>query len=668
VSQVGSIYINLLADTARFTSGINNASNQLSRFANQVDGALRQVERGLQQFGARMTTRVTLPIVGFGVAAMKAADQNKKAQESIERMGLQAQKALEPVGRVLIDTLERARPAIEQGIRFVNGLAQAFADLDPKTQRMIVAAAGLAASVGPVSLALAAATTGVRAFSTVLLVPIANLARVTAAATLSAAALSRFALAAGGVAVAFTGFTFGQTLYDQFRWVQEGAANFVWGVQRGLAAVQLAADTMVAHVKAAFADLMKLFSRVGGADWMFDALSAIDQQTANSYARWARQFDGAAIGDLGNLDDTLARLNTEFDARKKEIDQIRSITMGSIAQTFEGPNAQTFDPAGKFFENWRANMATVRSSLEAALDPSDLTAGYDALLAKIQSLLESGSLPFVQTRQEAEAAAKAIDENARAMDRLLERAKAIRADVRPDEVIAERLRELEQLRDLFPQIISADVFEDAAKKISGVVEKVQKRVETFGDKLRDTISGFANDAGDALARFAVRGEGSFKELAEAWAEQLLSMALTTQAFKPLFDALGTGLGGLFGATTPTPPNTDVSPKLAGGGIITKPTYFSSGRGVGVMGEAGPEAVMPLSRMREFMRPAGDGVVVQIIDQRGSGQRPEVSRTRSGDGRDLVKIVIRDTVQELIGTGGMDKPLGRRFGLRPRPQY
>lgn len=658
MSQVGSIYINLLADTAKFTSGINKASNQLSRFANQVDGALKQVEKGLQQFGAKMTTRVTLPIVGFGVAAMKAADQNKKAQESIERMGLQAQKALEPVGRVLIDMLERARPSIEQGIRFVNGLSKAFENLDPATKRAIVGTAALTAAIGPASIALAAATTAVRTFSTGLLVPITNLAKFATATVASSKALSFMVGAVSAVGVALAGFSAGQTLYKEFRFIQEAGQWVVTALDKMTASVEWAADRIAVQLKRPFQDLAQFLS-TDGMQGFLKGVGAFNP-AANMVAAAAKSFavPDTAVAQLQMLDQTL-------ETRMNEIEAVHKQVMSDIADSFAGLERQPVTAGSlglSYINQLTENLKELQKQLGLSMNIPELDLGIDGLIAKFNQFAQAGELAFVQTRAEAEAAAKAIDENARAMDRLLERAKAIRADVRPDEVIAERLRELEQLRDLFPQIISPDVFEDAAKKIAGVVEKVQKRVETFGDKLRDTISGFADDASNALARFAVRGEGSFKELSQAWAEQLLSMALTTQAFKPLFDALGTGLGSIFGATTETSTTPTQVPKASSAAVVTPSA--ASVRAGGIALDKG--LVEPFAGLKKST--PGDGVVVQIIDQRGSGQSPEVSRTRSGDGRDLVKVVIRDTVQELIGTGGMDKPLGRRFGLRPRPQY
>lgn len=56
--------------------------------------------------------------------------------------------------------------------------------------------------------------------------------------------------------------------------------------------------------------------------------------------------------------------------------------------------------------------------------------------------------------------------------------------------------------------------------------------------------------------------------------------------KSLGGALAGQLGGA-GAARVTP--------FAAGGVISSPAYFPVGRGLGVMGEAGAEAILPLAR-------------------------------------------------------------------------
>jgi lambda family phage tail tape measure protein len=67
------------------------------------------------------------------------------------------------------------------------------------------------------------------------------------------------------------------------------------------------------------------------------------------------------------------------------------------------------------------------------------------------------------------------------------------------------------------------------------------------------------------------------------------------AFKPVENMLTAGIAGLFRGASVTAAQGAVKP-FASGGIIGTPSYFPlrSG-GVGLAGEAGPEAIMPLAR-------------------------------------------------------------------------
>jgi phage-related minor tail protein len=79
----------------------------------------------------------------------------------------------------------------------------------------------------------------------------------------------------------------------------------------------------------------------------------------------------------------------------------------------------------------------------------------------------------------------------------------------------------------------------------------------------------------------------------------LSQSLLKSALKPLQGAISSWLGsgissltGLFsggkGGGLPVSPFAD-------GGVVAAPSYFAMGRGLGLMGERGAEAIMPLSR-------------------------------------------------------------------------
>ncbi len=78
----------------------------------------------------------------------------------------------------------------------------------------------------------------------------------------------------------------------------------------------------------------------------------------------------------------------------------------------------------------------------------------------------------------------------------------------------------------------------------------------------------------------------------------MSTTLLRGALKPLFNGLGDAsksfFGSLFGGGSAPASQSDVT-GFAQGGVFASPRYFPSGNGLGVLGEAGPEAIMPLTR-------------------------------------------------------------------------
>ncbi len=65
--------------------------------------------------------------------------------------------------------------------------------------------------------------------------------------------------------------------------------------------------------------------------------------------------------------------------------------------------------------------------------------------------------------------------------------------------------------------------------------------------------------------------------------------------------------------------------FASGGIVNSPTVFPMANGAGLMGEAGPEAIMPLTRIggKLGVRAAGGGSTTISIDARGAVEGTDV---------------------------------------------
>jgi phage-related minor tail protein len=116
--------------------------------------------------------------------------------------------------------------------------------------------------------------------------------------------------------------------------------------------------------------------------------------------------------------------------------------------------------------------------------------------------------------------------------------------------------------------------------------------------------GFARAMTQAFRSAAVDGK-RFDDVLRSLALRLSDLSLKA-ALKPLERSIGSGLEGLFRGLIGSPGKLDGNGEIflkglgdikpfADGGVIATPGYFPLGRGTGLAGEAGPEAILPLAR-------------------------------------------------------------------------
>jgi phage-related minor tail protein len=121
--------------------------------------------------------------------------------------------------------------------------------------------------------------------------------------------------------------------------------------------------------------------------------------------------------------------------------------------------------------------------------------------------------------------------------------------------------------------------------------------------LTASASGFARAMTQAFSA-SVTGGKQFDDVLKSLALRISDLAVRL-AFKPLEKSLTSGISSLLSGLTGsvggsassslTAASGAIKP-FASGGVIGTPTYFPlQGGGVGLAGEAGPEAIMPLTR-------------------------------------------------------------------------
>ena len=119
-------------------------------------------------------------------------------------------------------------------------------------------------------------------------------------------------------------------------------------------------------------------------------------------------------------------------------------------------------------------------------------------------------------------------------------------------------------------------------------------VANLGAQVGDAVVGSLQGLEDALTDFVTTGKANFADLAKSILADLARIAIRQAIIKPLT----AGLGDFFGFKPSAKGNVFAQNGIqafARGGIVDKPTLFPFAKGTGLMGEAGPEAIMPLKR-------------------------------------------------------------------------
>jgi phage-related minor tail protein len=117
------------------------------------------------------------------------------------------------------------------------------------------------------------------------------------------------------------------------------------------------------------------------------------------------------------------------------------------------------------------------------------------------------------------------------------------------------------------------------------MQDLSRLADSFGHKLVTSLAG-AVIHGRKLSDV-------FRGLALSMANQALSSAL-----RPLGNMVGNLLGGLLANGNGNVVAQGRVTPFATGGIVSSPMLFPMRGGTGLMGEAGPEAIMPLARGRD----------------------------------------------------------------------
>ena len=189
---------------------------------------------------------------------------------------------------------------------------------------------------------------------------------------------------------------------------------------------------------------------------------------------------------------------------------------------------------------------------------------------------------------------------------------------------------------------------DAMDKSFG--KTMRDKLQTFKDSLKsvkesmaDVVVNGIKGMEDALVNFVTTGKLNFRNLANSIIADMARIAIQQTITKPFTNFLT----GLFGNANGNAFVDGQVQKYAYGGIVNKPTLFPMANGIGLMGEAGAEAILPLRRgsngkLGVESSSAGIGNIVVNVDASGSS----VEGSQQG-GRELGRVISVAIQSELI---------------------
>lgn len=203
-------------------------------------------------------------------------------------------------------------------------------------------------------------------------------------------------------------------------------------------------------------------------------------------------------------------------------------------------------------------------------------------------------------------------------------------------------------------------------------DRAMRRLQSIGER---TASAIGDAFDTALQDAFEKGRISLENLGKI--VQALALDITQQIIRksvadPISDAASSGIQNIFAslfkrsALGNTFVDGHVQP-FGSGGVVSRPTLFGYGGGIGLAGEAGSEAILPLRRGtdgRLGVAGGGGGGDVQVVvnDMRGQQAEPvEVQSRRGPDGKRMIEVMVRDTVRSGFSQGHYDGAMRGRYG-------
>ena len=209
---------------------------------------------------------------------------------------------------------------------------------------------------------------------------------------------------------------------------------------------------------------------------------------------------------------------------------------------------------------------------------------------------------------------------------------------------------------------------------------------TLSQNIANGIESVFNKLEGVLFDFVKTGKFQFAQFTQAILDDLTKIIIKAAIIRPIADGIlnfaagaGGGAAASAGGSVTRAGGNFITPQadggawdkgtqfFANGGIVNRATPFGmSGGGLRVMGEAGPEAIVPLKRGKNGqlgVQSSSSNVQVNIINN--AGVEIEQRETKNSNGDRALDVIITAKVKEAFSSGVLDRQMQSNYGLKRR---
>lgn len=409
-----------------------------------------------------------------------------------------------------------------------------------------------------------------------------------------------------------------------------------------------------------------------------------------TYAEVVQRFIEIKKGQIKELDRLIATRD-EIARRRAALAAGRGPGAGADSE------ATAADKERKAVEQLRKELdAIAESALKGAKGFSSLQDEADKFIAttgegKLNALNKQlDRLAYLENSGaiHADLAAEARARLTRELLKLGDAYEQLEAELQDDADAAERDADRREAltRAFYNERISIEVYMEKLAKLDGAQQAAAKSAEdtkdkmiALGEAIQRSVEGWSGRATEAVINFAHNVETSFSKMVTEVLRELERMTVQMLVMDPLFKSfamsLRTWFPGATGGGVPAAPSALGNAfgaggqrlALAAGGVVNKPTFFRFAGGAGVMGEAGPEAILPLKRSPTgalgVEAPGGAGVTVNVINNAGADVG--VTEGRDASGARVINVMVERAVQDAFARGRFDSLMSATYGVNRR---